>query len=257
MEERLGELDGARECYDAATTAFPGFRAARDRLERIFHQQGDAQGLRSYYAEELQRAKTAARRRFLLSILSRIYADLEPYDPEGVLRHEWVNARGAIARFERGALEIRVLDTSECPRVDVAIAAGAIALVSALACDELAAQAEQRGFATERLAAIFVDVARDAERAVLRDAGYLRALGRASGHACTAGELWSELLDGPLAALLVAEHRTLLAALATRGCLATRIRARAGADPDRAALRALYAELCECLARGVPFELDA
>jgi len=74
MEERLGELDGARECYDAATTAFPGFRAARDRLERIFHQQGDAQGLRSYYAEELQRAKSAARRRFLLSILGQLYA---------------------------------------------------------------------------------------------------------------------------------------------------------------------------------------
>lgn len=74
MEERLGELDGARECYDAATTAFPGFRAARDRLERIFHQQGDAQGLRSYYAEELGRAKTPARRRFLLSILGQLYA---------------------------------------------------------------------------------------------------------------------------------------------------------------------------------------
>jgi tetratricopeptide (TPR) repeat protein len=74
MEERLGELDGARECYDAASTAFPGFRAARDRLERIIHQQGDAPSLRSYYAEELQRAKTPARRRFLLSVLGQLYA---------------------------------------------------------------------------------------------------------------------------------------------------------------------------------------
>lgn len=74
MEERLGELEGARECYDAATTAFPGFRAARDRLERILHQQGDAQGLRTYYGEELSQAKTPARRHFLLSILGQLYA---------------------------------------------------------------------------------------------------------------------------------------------------------------------------------------
>ena len=38
------------------------------------------------------------------------------YDPEGVLRHEWLNARGAIARFDRNTIEIRVLDVQECPR---------------------------------------------------------------------------------------------------------------------------------------------
>ncbi|MEQ8767131.1 MAG: glutamate-cysteine ligase family protein, partial [Planctomycetota bacterium] len=42
-------------------------------------------------------------------ILQRIYRDLAPHDPEGTLRHEWANARGAIARFERGAIEIRIL----------------------------------------------------------------------------------------------------------------------------------------------------
>ena len=40
---------------------------------------------------------------------SRSMRDLAPHDPEGVLRHEWVNARGAIARFDRMAIEIRVL----------------------------------------------------------------------------------------------------------------------------------------------------
>ena len=46
---------------------------------------------------------------------SAIYRDLAPHDPEGVLRHEWVNARGAIARFDRMAIEIRVLDVQETP----------------------------------------------------------------------------------------------------------------------------------------------
>ena len=46
-------------------------------------------------------------------VLEPIYRDLAPHDPEGVLRHEWVNARGAIARFDRMAIEIRVLDVQE------------------------------------------------------------------------------------------------------------------------------------------------
>ncbi len=85
MEERLGELDGARECYEAATSAHDGFRPARDRLERILHQQGDLAGLRSYYAEELAQTKTPARRRFLLSVLGQLYARDE--DPTVAIKY--------------------------------------------------------------------------------------------------------------------------------------------------------------------------
>ena len=55
-------------------------------------------------------------------LLDGIYRDLAPLDPDGVLQEEWVNARGAIARFERNAIEIRVIDTQECPEMDMAIA---------------------------------------------------------------------------------------------------------------------------------------
>ena len=188
-------------------------------------------------------------------ILGRIYADLSRHDPEGVLRHEWANARGAIARFDRGAIEIRVLDTGDCPRVDVAIAAGAVALVSALACDELAPQAAQRSLETERLAALFLDVVRDADRAAVKDADYLRALGCSDAEPRTAGELWAGLLDGPLRDLLAADHARILRALAERGCLSRRLRARVGEQPQREALRAVYRELCDGLARGAPFAL--
>jgi gamma-glutamyl:cysteine ligase YbdK (ATP-grasp superfamily) len=39
------------------------------------------------------------------------------------LQPEWVNSRGAIVRFHRRAIEIRVLDVQECVRADIAIAA--------------------------------------------------------------------------------------------------------------------------------------
>src|SRR5205823_857916 len=56
-------------------------------------------------------------------VLQPIYQDIAPHDPRGVLRHEWLNSRGAIARFDRHAIEIRVADAQECPLADVAIAA--------------------------------------------------------------------------------------------------------------------------------------
>ena len=52
-----------------------------------------------------------------------MFADIAPYDPAGVLQHEFLNSRGAIARFDRSAIEIRVLDVQECPQADTAIAA--------------------------------------------------------------------------------------------------------------------------------------
>ena len=33
----------------------------------------------------------------------------------------WVNSRGATARFDRGTIEIRLLDIQECPAADLAI----------------------------------------------------------------------------------------------------------------------------------------
>jgi gamma-glutamyl:cysteine ligase YbdK (ATP-grasp superfamily) len=240
----------------AASTPFADGRASGLADTRLEHYRGNARRVPSVTGSVIPEPAFTPEA-YEREILGGIYADLAPHDPGGVLLHEWVNARGAIARFDRGALEIRVLDTSECPAVDVAIAAGAIALASALVCDELAPQSAQRALSTASLAAILGDVTRDAERALIRDEHYLRVLGRKNESPCSAGELWGELLEGPLAGLLAPQHASLLGALAAQGCLASRLRARLGRAPDRAALRAVYGELCECLARGVPFDLDA
>lgn len=54
-------------------------------------------------------------------ILEPMYRDIAPLDPDGLLRDEWLNARGAIARFDRNTIEIRVIDVQECPAADLAI----------------------------------------------------------------------------------------------------------------------------------------
>ena len=54
-------------------------------------------------------------------ILNKIYSDIAPFDNEKILRHEWLNSRGAIARFERNTIEIRIIDIQESPVADLAI----------------------------------------------------------------------------------------------------------------------------------------
>ena len=44
-----------------------------------------------------------------------MYRAIDPLDTEGILQEEWLNSRAAIARFDRGAIEIRCMDTQECP----------------------------------------------------------------------------------------------------------------------------------------------
>ncbi|MBW3628709.1 MAG: RimK-like ATPgrasp N-terminal domain-containing protein [Gemmatimonadetes bacterium] len=54
-------------------------------------------------------------------ILGGMYRALDELPGAGILRHEFFNARGAVLKFSRRAMEIRVLDTQECVKLDIAI----------------------------------------------------------------------------------------------------------------------------------------
>jgi gamma-glutamyl:cysteine ligase YbdK (ATP-grasp superfamily) len=182
-------------------------------------------------------------------VLAPMYRDIAPLDTAGVLRHEWLNARGAIPRFDRGALEIRVIDLQECPRADIAIAALAGAVARALHGGRWAPLDAQQRMDTGRLRDILLACIRDGERALISDPAYLGLLGFPAAR-CEAGELWAHLFaqcgqDPLLAQVDRAPLETILAS----GPLGRRILAALGADFDRERLRAVYGELCDCLAR--------
>jgi len=187
-------------------------------------------------------------------LLQRIYDDLAPLDPDGVLRHEWVNARGCIARFDRMAIEIRLIDAQECPRADVAVAAAAAAAVRALVLERWSSYSAQKRWEEGRLAAILADVARDGDMAVIRDRAYLEALGYRGADSIRAGALWRHLLDHGGADALPEEARAALELIGERGCLARRIATALGREPERAQLVTVYRRLAECLATGELFE---
>jgi len=182
------------------------------------------------------------------ALLSRIYAALVPLDPEGTLAEEWVNARGAIARFERCAVEIRVLDTQECPEHDVAIAELVTTVVQALAQGELLPHEELVHFPSAPLVEQY-----QRARTAASAAPFARAhLGRALGsQAETLGELWRELIDRFVPPSSWARSR--LDLIANEGTLAERLVRDAGPAPSRQRLHATYEKLCTCLREGQSF----
>lgn len=187
-------------------------------------------------------------------ILAPMYRAVAPHDPEQVLRHEWLNSRGAIARFDRNAIEIRVVDTQECPQADLAVAAAACASVRMLYDGAQAPLVEQQEMPTAALAAILQGCIRDAEQSVIDNGDYLRLLDY-PGQRCSAGELW-QFLVGCSSELDSEPWRAPLQAILAHGPLARRILRALGGDCGecpRPRLEAVYRQLCDCLHEGRMF----
>jgi gamma-glutamyl:cysteine ligase YbdK (ATP-grasp superfamily) len=185
-------------------------------------------------------------------ILRPVYEGLSPHDPEGILRHEWANARGCIARFDRSALEIRVLDVQETPRADLAVAALTTEVVRALVEERHLDRAGQDALATEGLAALLRRCIAEGEAATVDDPAYLAALGFDDGRPRRAGEVWRTLFEAT--DLDTGEFGPALRILLERGNLSRRIVQALGPAPSRARIEAVYRRLAACLAAGELFD---
>jgi gamma-glutamyl:cysteine ligase YbdK (ATP-grasp superfamily) len=187
-------------------------------------------------------------------LLQRIYDDLAPLDPEGTLRHEWANARGCIARFQRMAIEIRLLDLQECPRADIAIAAAVVGTLRRWVAETGARSLGQRDFSAEELLPLLLACVRDGERAELDHPRYLAALGYEKPGPARAGDVWRHLIEQLATSEPgFAEWQPALEVMLEEGCLARRIVRRVGDAPTRARIEDVYRDLAECLRSGEMF----
>ncbi|MCB9377349.1 MAG: glutamate--cysteine ligase [Holophagales bacterium] len=205
----------------------------------------------SSFAGEVIPEPISSRAEYEQRIYEPIRLDLPRVDASGTLRAEWTNARGAIARFDRGAVEIRLIDLQECPAMDLAVAALVVGALRRLV--EAGDVAAQRAVPGEPLLGLLAASIRDADRALVADPGHLAALGLAEP--ASVGEVWrhfrAEVERADVGAL--APFAAELDLVASRGVLARRLLAAAGAAPDRGALRRAYASLAEALDAGIPF----
>ena len=139
-------------------------------------------------------------------IFDKVKKAIAPYDTEHLLNHFFLNSRGAIARFDRGAIEIRLVDIQECPNADIAIAELEIATLKAIVNGKFAASRSGnaagssnaagisevansvphslkeyreflRNFDTTRLAELLNKTVKDAENATINWAEYLSVFG--------------------------------------------------------------------------------
>jgi len=196
-------------------------------------------------------------RRDYEKVLKGIYRDLASLDPEGTLQHEWINARGCIARFDRMALEIRVLDVQECPRMDIAIAHATVAAIRALVEETWVSCEEQKTWNERELEAILLSTIAHADHAIIDNPRFQRAFGLDEHRAIRADEVWQHLVQSQVDAR--PEHACAGAALRVilnQGCLARRLVRAVGPDPSPARLHEVYAELADCLTEGRSFASD-
>src|SRR5262249_13944798 len=127
-------------------------------------------------------------------VLEPLYRDLEPHDPERLLRHEWVNARGAIARFERMTIEIRVLDVQETPLMDAAYAALIVEILKVLCEERWADRRSLDQWHTRELGALLELCQRRGEETGITERRFLAALGFKGGSTDVKG-LWTHLIE--------------------------------------------------------------
>lgn len=187
-------------------------------------------------------------------IFETAYRDIAPYDPDGILQEPFLNSRGAIARFERGSIEIRVIDVQECPEVDLAIAETVIKLVQLLVSESIVTYQHQKLVETKPLSDIFVDVIRDADQAVIHNRPFLAALGMRESSA-TANEIWktllSRLIEFPFAEPLTPAAISIVEKILDFGPLSRRVSKAVDNKIER--LPAIYDRLCDCLLNGKMF----
>ncbi len=182
-------------------------------------------------------------------ILHKIYKDIAPSDPDEILQDEWLNSRGAIARFQRNAIEIRVLDIQESPRYDFGVIAAVCSLVQSLVNEEWLPYEEQKKADEDELRVIFKEASEQGLDFRLANPYLLRAFGFKDP--VTMRELWRSIvrkLEG--GDYEIKNFKEPFLEILEHGNLASRIVKNLGPAPSRERIKAEYLRLADCLDQG-------
>src|SRR5690606_3512555 len=192
-----------------------------------------------------------SRRNYLQVIYDRIKADLAPFDPDRILNPIWVNSRGAIARFDRGSLEIRIMDSQECVKSDLAVVAVVIETLKAFVNGAFIDHEAQMKWKTETLANL-LDVCMEAGSETVVDLpDYLKVFG-IEEKKLRAAELWLAIVEKVMHDRLLA-LKPMLDVILSQGTFAERIGRALHQDYGRESIVGVYKSLSTCLANNQTF----
>jgi hypothetical protein len=184
------------------------------------------------------------------TILQPMWRDIAPYDPENILQEEWLNSRGAIVRFDRSAIEIRILDTQECPAMDLAVLQGIVDVLKSLATKIQHGDLPHTLIPTADLKALFLRVIREGDLSLIDHPDYLAIFNERSP--IMVSSLWEKILrpfweKGESGVAVRQQH------LLQHGSLARRIEKRWKESTTLDEKKEIYRSLSSCLGSGCPF----
>jgi glutamate---cysteine ligase / carboxylate-amine ligase len=188
----------------------------------------------------------ASKEEYFDKILRPMWREIAPYDPDTILQEDWLNSRGAIVKFDRSAVEIRILDNQECPSMDIAIAQAIVFVVQQLSEKVLAGEIVYDKIDTKYLADLFLHVVKEGEESLISDKEYLSIFG--CWHPTKVKNLWKKLLASYWK-ICSPKTAHLQQQLLKRGPLARALLRDWESTPslDRAKI---YKKLCHCLETG-------
>ncbi len=178
------------------------------------------------------------------TIFQPITEAIKPFDTDNILDHHFLNSRGAISRFDRNAIEIRVIDIQENPSADIAIAALIIESLKLLVSEELVSLEDQKSWHEDELYQIFDEVIKNAENTLITDKKYLAIFDLEKD--CDVRAIWKrlyELVEGKL----TKDQQNHIEFLIQNGSLSTRILKALRSDFSQANIKKVYSRLAECL----------
>ena len=190
-----------------------------------------------------------SKRQYHKMIYDRIIHDIAPHDPNKILQPVWLNSRGAIARFDRGSVEIRILDIQECPKADLAILALIIGLLKVLVYEKIVSFHDQQAWEVDPLHQIFQKTIKDAEHALIDNLDYMALFGIRAQTPLKAVEVWEHLLN-LVKKYYPEEIKPWLPQINTiieHGTLASRIIRTLGGIYTPENITMVYRELADCL----------
>lgn len=177
-------------------------------------------------------------------IFTPISDAIKPFDTEKILDKHFLNSRGAIARFDRNAIEIRVIDVQENPAADIAIASLIIEVLKLLVSEELVSLEDQKSWHEDDLFEIFDDVIENAENTLISDKRYLAIfdIQKETDVKTIWKTLYEKVKEG-----MTQDHQKHVEFILQNGSLSTRILKSLRNDFSEANIKKTYRKLAACL----------
>jgi carboxylate-amine ligase len=228
--------------------------------QRLWHYQQNQKGIPSIIGDLIPE-HVKSLQEYQQKILDPIEVDLKRFHLDHVLEAQWVNSRAAILKKDLGAIEIRILDNQENPKMDFCL----IILICYLIKDiDAFLKYENLVISPEWTQArknIFLQSIRSldsseflfSEDYLKRDGLILKKMGLWNGEEKSGLQLWRSFWDKKLKSKVPAVWHEGIETILEHGPLAERILKKSGKKPLRNDLYEIYQQLGDCLQQGNMF----